>query len=90
MDTTPRLAVRGIILIENRLLLVNAYADRPNRLWCLPGGGVEPGASLPETLCAKFTRKPGFGFGSVPWHWATNFIIRRTGFIRLKRCFAVP
>ncbi len=32
MDTTPRLAVRGIILIENRLLLVNAYADRPNRL----------------------------------------------------------
>ena len=59
MATTPRLAVRGIILIENRLLLVNVYADPPNRLWCLPGGGVEPGASLPDNLMREVYEEAG-------------------------------
>ena len=46
-----RLAVRGIVVVENRLLLVNAF--RPGagpELWCAPGGGVEAHASLPDNL----------------------------------------
>lgn len=50
MDKTPRLAVRGLIVIDGRLLLVNAFRTSPDRLWCLPGGGVEPGSSLPDNL----------------------------------------
>jgi 8-oxo-dGTP diphosphatase len=46
----PRLAVRGILLIEDRLLLVNAYSGQRSDLLCAPGGGVEPHASLPDNL----------------------------------------
>jgi 8-oxo-dGTP diphosphatase len=54
----PRLAVRGILLIEDRLLLVNAYSGQRSDLLCAPGGGVEPHASLPDNLDASSTRKP--------------------------------
>lgn len=47
---SPRLAVRAILLVENRLLLVNAYAGGQSDLWCAPGGGVERGSSLPDNL----------------------------------------
>ena len=46
----PRLAVRAAILHSGRLLVVNAYPGQRSDLWCLPGGGVEPGQSLPENL----------------------------------------
>ncbi len=36
----PRLAVRAVILRDNRLLLVNAWRGS-DALWCAPGGGVE-------------------------------------------------
>ena len=47
---SPRLAARALILHDNRLLLVNAYPEGQSDLWCAPGGGVEPGTSLPENL----------------------------------------
>ncbi|HGG04611.1 MAG TPA: NUDIX hydrolase [Aliiroseovarius sp.] len=59
MQTPPRLAVRGLITFENRVLLVNAYGDRPDRLWCLPGGGVEAGASLPDNLAREVWEECG-------------------------------
>ncbi|TVP70957.1 MAG: NUDIX hydrolase [Rhodobacteraceae bacterium] len=48
--TKPRLAVRAIILQNNRLLMVNAWPEGKSDLWCAPGGGVEAGTSLPENL----------------------------------------
>ncbi len=57
---TPRLAVRAIILIDGRLLLVNAYGPRVRSdLWCAPGGGVEPHASLPENLVREVHEETG-------------------------------
>lgn len=47
---SPRLAVRALILHEERLLVVNAWPDGKSDLWCAPGGGVERGRSLPENL----------------------------------------
>lgn len=55
----PRLATRAVILHENRLLLVNAYADPGSTLWCAPGGGVEAGASLPDNLAREVHEETG-------------------------------
>ncbi len=55
----PRLAVRGVILDENRLLLVNAWADPARDLWCAPGGGVERGQSLPDNLAREVHEETG-------------------------------
>lgn len=55
----PRLAVRAAILNDNRLLLVNAYPGQQSNLWCLPGGGVEPGQSLPENLIREVAEETG-------------------------------
>ncbi|MBC6436807.1 MAG: NUDIX hydrolase [Rhodobacteraceae bacterium] len=54
----PRVAVRGLLLLCDRLLLVNAYRGRTN-LWCAPGGGVERGTSLPDNLIREFHEETG-------------------------------
>jgi len=56
---TPRLAVRGILLHHGRLLLVNAYPGQASDLWCAPGGGVDPGCSLPENLIREIHEETG-------------------------------
>ncbi|RMA44095.1 NUDIX domain-containing protein [Rhodophyticola porphyridii] len=58
----PRLAVRGLLLLDNRLLLVNAWRDGSD-LWCAPGGGVEPGTSLPANLVREFHEETGLTVG---------------------------
>ncbi|MGC9420362.1 MAG: NUDIX domain-containing protein [Rhodovulum sp.] len=55
----PRLAVRALILHENRLLLVNAWPGGVSDLWCAPGGGVNPGTSLPENLAREVHEETG-------------------------------
>jgi 8-oxo-dGTP pyrophosphatase MutT (NUDIX family) len=57
--TRVRLAVRGLLLIEDRLLLVNAWPGDASDLLCAPGGGVEPHASLPENLIREFHEETG-------------------------------
>jgi 8-oxo-dGTP diphosphatase len=54
-----RLAVRGVILHDNRLLLVNAWPGQQSELWCAPGGGVETGQSLPDNLAREVFEETG-------------------------------
>lgn len=54
-----RLAVRAILLHEGRLLVVNAWPGGVSDLWCAPGGGVEPGRSLPENLIREVAEETG-------------------------------
>ena len=54
----PRVAVRAVIRRDGRLLLVNADAGRDD-LWCAPGGGVEPHASLPDNLIREVFEETG-------------------------------
>ncbi len=54
-----RLATRALILQDNRLLLVNAYPGGRSELWCAPGGGVEPGTSLPFNLAREVHEETG-------------------------------
>lgn len=56
---SPRIAVRAIILHENRLLLVNAWPGGVSDLWCAPGGGVERGASLTDNLRREVHEETG-------------------------------
>lgn len=55
----PRCAVRGILMREGRLLLVNAYKGREGFLYCAPGGGVEAGQSLHDNLRREFQEETG-------------------------------
>lgn len=56
---SPRIAARALILHEDRLLLVNAYPGGTSDLWCAPGGGVEAGQSLPDTLIREVHEETG-------------------------------
>ena len=56
---TPRLAVRALILDQDRLLMVNAYGGGVSDLWCAPGGGVNLGTSLPENLIREVYEETG-------------------------------
>lgn len=58
MSKTPRLAVRSVLMHQNRLLLVNAWRDKAN-LWCAPGGGVDRHASLPDNLRREIHEETG-------------------------------
>ena len=58
--SSPRLAARAIIVHEQRLLLVNAYAPgKGSALWCAPGGGIERHQSLPENLIREVHEETG-------------------------------
>lgn len=69
-----RLAARAIILIEERVLLVNAFPGRGANLWCLPGGGCEVGEAATDTLVREvheetgLTIKPGALAGISEFH----------------------
>ncbi|WP_183529187.1 NUDIX domain-containing protein [Yoonia ponticola] len=58
MSKPPRLAVRAVLMHENRLLLVNAWRGRDD-LWCAPGGGVDAHASLPDNLHRELMEETG-------------------------------
>ena len=66
----PRLAVRALILHQDRLLLVNAWPDIPaggqSDLWCAPGGGVEANTSLPENLAREVREETGLSVAVGP------------------------
>jgi 8-oxo-dGTP diphosphatase len=54
-----RLAVRGVLVHRDRLLLVNAWPGQQSDLWCAPGGGVEAHASLPDNLIREMLEETG-------------------------------
>lgn len=51
--------MRAIIIRENRLLMVNAWAGQKSLLMCAPGGGVHLGSSLPENLVREVYEETG-------------------------------
>ena len=61
-----RLAARAVIVQENRLLLVNAFPGDQSDLWCAPGGGAEPGASLPDNLAREVHEETGLTIAVGP------------------------
>jgi len=58
MPRPIRFATRAIILQDDRLLRVNAYAGGDD-LWCAPGGGADPHSSLPDNLIREIAEETG-------------------------------
>ncbi len=56
---SPRLATRALILVDDRLLLVNAYRKALSDLWCAPGGGAVVGHSLHDNLIREIWEETG-------------------------------
>lgn len=54
-----RLATRGLIFKNDKLLLVNAWPDGKSDLMCAPGGGAELHQSLPENLAREVLEETG-------------------------------
>lgn len=54
-----RVSVRGLLIQDNRLLIVNAWPAGESDLWCAPGGGAEPHASLPANLIREMREETG-------------------------------
>ncbi|MEM7238091.1 MAG: NUDIX domain-containing protein [Pseudomonadota bacterium] len=59
MSRPIRIAVRALIVMEARVLLVNAYRNPEMTLLCTPGGGAEPGEALPEALRREVHEETG-------------------------------
>lgn len=83
----PRLATRAIIVQDRRLLLVNAYPGRRSDLWCAPGGGVEPGRSLPENLIREVHEECGLSVEVGPLALVNEFHDPKTGFHQVDLFF---
>ncbi|SEP75213.1 ADP-ribose pyrophosphatase YjhB, NUDIX family [Loktanella sp. DSM 29012] len=58
MSKPPRIAVRAVLVENDRLLVVNAYKGRDD-LWCAPGGGAEAHASLHDNLRREMIEETG-------------------------------
>lgn len=55
----PRVAVRAVLVHDDRLLLVNAYPDGQSDLMCAPGGGALVGTSLTANLQREVFEETG-------------------------------
>jgi 8-oxo-dGTP diphosphatase len=83
----PRLAVRALILHQDRLLLVNAYPDARLGLWCAPGGGCEAGQSLPDNLIREVHEETGLTISVGAPALVNEFHDPETGFHQIDLFF---
>jgi 8-oxo-dGTP pyrophosphatase MutT (NUDIX family) len=83
----PRVAARAVILHDDRLLLVNAWPGGRSDLWCAPGGGVEAGQSLPETLIREVAEETGLAVTVGAPCLVNEFHDPRTGFHQVEVFF---
>ncbi|MDU8909664.1 NUDIX domain-containing protein [Aestuariicoccus sp. MJ-SS9] len=84
---SPRLAVRAVLVHDDRLLLVNAYPGDRSDLWCAPGGGVEKGASLPDNLRREVHEECGLRIDVGPLCLVNEFHDPERGFHQVEVFF---
>lgn len=87
MTRPIRVAARALIVIEGRLLLVNAYSgDGPN-LWCAPGGGCEVGEAMTDTLTREVMEETGLPITPGDLAGISEFHNPDTGFHQVEMFF---
>lgn len=83
----PRFAVRALIISDDRLLLVNAYAGGRSDLWCAPGGGCEAGQSIPANLIREVREETGLGISVGEPALVNEFHDPKSGFHQVEMFF---
>jgi len=68
-------------------LLVNAYGGRRSDLWCAPGGGVEAGQSLHDTLMREVAEECGLAVSVGALALVNEFHDPRSGFHQVELFF---
>jgi 8-oxo-dGTP diphosphatase len=69
-----RVRVCGICWSDNRLLMVNHASITPTDFWAPPGGGVEFGQSVNETLRKEFKEETGLNIRPGDFLFGCEFI----------------
>lgn len=82
-----RIAARALILHEDRLLLVNAYPSGKSDLWCAPGGGLNPGQSIPDNLAREVMEETGLSITVLGPAMVNEFHDPATGFHQIDLFF---
>ena len=92
MSRPLRLAVRGLILRDDRLLMVNAWPGGKSDLLCAPGGGVEKHQSLPDNLRREIHEETGLTVAVGPPVLVNEFHDEGSGFHQVDiyfRCMLI-
>jgi ADP-ribose pyrophosphatase YjhB (NUDIX family) len=84
---TPRVAVRAVLVETGRLLLVNAWPGGRSDLLCAPGGGVQPGTSLPDNLKREVFEETGLTIAVGAPCLVNEFHDPRSGFHQVEIFF---
>lgn len=82
-----RLAVRALILHQDRMLLVNAWPGGVSDLWCAPGGGAEMHVSLPDNLIREVHEETGLHVDVGPPVLVNEFHDPDSGFHQVEVFF---
>jgi ADP-ribose pyrophosphatase YjhB (NUDIX family) len=85
--TAPRVAVRAVIVVGGRVLLVNAYRGEESDLWVPPGGGAETGTSLHANLVREVREETGLGIRPGRLAGVSEFHNPETGFHQVDLLF---
>jgi ADP-ribose pyrophosphatase YjhB (NUDIX family) len=85
--SAPRVAVRAVIVVEGRVLLVNAYPGEISDLWVPPGGGAEIGASLHDNLAREVLEETGLRIRPGRLAGLSEFHNPETGFHQVDLLF---
>ena len=81
-----RVAARALITIDGRLLLVNGFA-KINAIWCVPGGGAEPGEAATEAVRREVYEETGLTIELGPLAGVSEFHSSKTGFHQFEVFF---
>jgi ADP-ribose pyrophosphatase YjhB (NUDIX family) len=85
--SAPRVAVRAVIVVEGRVLLVNAYPGEASDLWVPPGGGAETGTSLRANLEREVREETGLAVRPGRLAGVSEFHNPATGFHQVDLLF---
>jgi ADP-ribose pyrophosphatase YjhB (NUDIX family) len=83
----PRVAVRAVIVVAGRVLLVNAYPGEASDLWVPPGGGAEAGTSLHANLVREVAEETGLRIRPGRLAGLSEFHNPETGFHQVDLLF---
>jgi ADP-ribose pyrophosphatase YjhB (NUDIX family) len=82
-----RLAARALVVMDGRLLLVNAYPGFEKELWCAPGGGCTAGEAVTGSLRREVWEETGLDIRPGALAGVSEFHDPAAGFHQLDLFF---